>query len=478
MRVVITGASGFVGAQLIRALDSGPHELVAVSRSRIEGLPASATWTAADLFSAQSTADALDQADVAIYLVHSMMPSTRLFQGDFHDTDLLLADNFARACVEQRVGRIIYLGGLVPAGHVSRHLESRLEVGEVLRSTGIPVTEIRAGMIVGPGGSSFEILRTLVDRLPLMILPEWTQRSTQAIFIDDVVRVLAAAVDDPRFEGQTLDAVNGQSLTYEALLRDMAKTLGHKRRMLRVPIRSTEFSKRWVTLFGGASYELVSPLIDSLLCDLPASEPTALVAESIQHFTFESMAVEALARARTRALAQAHTQNQSQNQNQHQTGLAVPPRTKRHANSTNSVRSVQRLPSLPDRDCRWIAAEYIHWLPILFRTLIRVHRDPATGIVRFELALLRTPLLELRYVDGPADADRRKLHIIGGLLSRTSDTGWLEFRQVQRRRYTLAAIHEFVPSLPWLLYRLTQAPLHRWVMKRFGEHLAASARLC
>ncbi len=453
MKVVIAGASGFVGAQLIRALDSGSHEIVAVSRSRIEGLPASATWKAADLFSAQSTADALEHAEVAIYLVHSMMPSTRLFQGDFHDTDLLLADNFARGCVEQGVRRIIYLGGLVPAGHVSRHLASRLEVGDVLRSSGLPVTEIRAGMIVGPGGSSFEILKTLVARLPVMILPEWTQRNTQAIFIDDIVRVIAAAVDDPRFEGQTLDAVNGESLTYETLLRQMAEVLGLRRVMLPVPICSTKFSKRWVTLFGGASYELVSPLIDSLLCDLPASEPTALVRESIRHVTFNSMAVEALARS----------------------GPPVSARIKRRANSMNSVRSIQRLPSLADRDCRWIATEYMTWLPILFRTWIRVHSDLATGIVRFEFAPLGAPLLELQYVDAKASDDRRKFHIIGGLLSRTSDTGWLEFRQVEQRRYTLAAIHEFVPSLPWFIYRLTQAPLHRWVMRRFGEHLSRVA---
>jgi uncharacterized protein YbjT (DUF2867 family) len=450
MKVVIAGASGFVGAQLVRELAGGPHEVVALSRGPIAGLPAGITWRATDLFSARSTAEALAGADVALYLVHSMMPSTRLFQGDFHDTDLLLADNFARACVAQKVGRVVYLGGLVPEGHVSRHLASRLEVGDVLRGTGLPVTELRAGMIVGPGGSSFELLKTLVERLPVMVLPEWTQRRTQAIFIDDIVRLLVAAIDDPAFAGQTLDAVNGESLTYESLLRQMAEILGLRRRMLPVPIRSTEFSKRWVTLFGGESYELVSPLVDSLLCDLPASAPGPLVAASVRHPSFRSMAVEALTRGAPER----------------------GPRVARRSSGANTVRSIQRLPSLPARDCRWIAGEYMTFLPRLFGSLIRVQTDAATGLVAFRFALLSAPLLELRYIDAAGADDRRKFHIVGGILSRTTDTGWLEFRQVQHRRYTLAAIHEFVPSLPWFVYRMTQAPVHGWVMARFGRHLA------
>jgi uncharacterized protein YbjT (DUF2867 family) len=453
MKIVISGASGFVGAQLIRALDGGPHHIIALSRSPVRGLPANALWRETDLFSAQSTEEALRDADVAFYLVHSMMPSTRLFQGDFHDTDLLLADNFARACSENGVKRIIYLGGLVPTGHVSRHLESRHEVGDVLRSTGIPVTELRAGMIVGPGGSSFEILKSLVERLPVMILPEWTQRRTQAIFLDDIIRVLAASIDDDRFSGRIIDVVNGESLTYETLLRQMAETLRLRRRMLPVPIRSTEFSKRWVTLFGGASYELVSPLIDSLLCDLPASEPDPLIRDLVLHSSFRSMARETLLRPRMPSL----------------------PRSPKKRRNDNSVRSIQRLPATANRDCHWISTEYMNFLPALFRTWIRVESDPSTGAVRFRFAPFSTPLLELQYVETRAKEHRRKFHIVGGLLTRTTTTGWLEFRQVQERRYTLACIHEFMPSLPWFVYRLTQAPLHRWVMYRFGKHLARVA---
>ena len=230
--------------------------------------------------------------------------------------------------------------------------------------------------------------------------------------------------------------------------------LGLGRRMVPVSIRSTAFSKPSVTLFGGASYELVSPLIDSLLCDLPATQPAPLVEPHIRYRAFKAMAAETLKNARA----------------------AAPPRVKRRApGAANTVRSIQRLPSLRGRDCRWISTEYMTWLPVLFRTLIRVHSDAGTGRVQFVFAPLRLPLLVLQYVDDKAMADRRKFHIVGGVLSRTTDTGWLEFRQVQHRQYTLAAIHEFVPSLQWLLYLVTQAPLHAWVMARFGRHLAEGA---
>jgi uncharacterized protein YbjT (DUF2867 family) len=454
IKVAVAGASGFVGRHLVESLSREGAEVIALSRSAPGRLPAGARWQRTDLFSAQSTSEALEGVDVAVYLIHSMMPSSTLFQGSFHDTDLLLADNFARAARARGVRRIIYLGGLVPEGHISRHLESRREVEDVLKETGIPVTVFRAGMVVGPGGSSFGILEGLVRRLPVMILPAWTQRRTQAIFIDDVVGVLCASVRDHAFSGKTLDLVNGESLHYETLLRRMADVLGVRRLMIPVPIESTGFSKLWVSLFGSTSLSLVSPLIDSLLCDLPASGPDPLIAPHIRFRTFKSMALEALHRR--------------------------PRKPARH----RTVRSIQRLPHLPARDCRWIAMEYMRWLPGAFVRLIDVRVDEETGRVEFRIRGIPASLLVLQLISGQLTSgksdpgefgeDRMKFHIVGGVLSRTGDTGWLEFRQVQGRRYTLAAIHEFVPRLPWFIYLLTQAPLHAWTMKRFGEHLNAT----
>ncbi len=449
-RVAVAGASGFVGTHLLPALSQHCH-VIALGRS-----PRPATenieWRACDLFSASSTRQALEGVEIAIYLVHSMMPSSRLFQGSFHDTDLLLADNFARACLTHGVKQIIYLGGLVPdAGYISPHLQSRQEVEEVFQATGIPVTCLRAGMVVGPGGSSFEILHALVQHLPWMILPQWTKSLGQAIFIDDVVTVLSAAVQSRAFIGQTLNVVNGEALTYEDLLRKTAQVLHKRRLMIPVPIASTGFSKRWVQLFTGASYELISPLIDSLQCDLPQPQPVEPIQSLIKFRRFEDMLRATIQRAKPSG---AHSTRSS--------ALSL----------QRSVRSIQRLPALPDRDARFISNAYMEWLPRFFRAIIRVRQMAGSPRVTFSLAGIPSPLLVLELIDEASDSARDKFHIVGGILSRTTTTGWLEFRQVSERRHTLAAIHGFEPALPWYIYRLSQAPVHAVVMYFFGRYLA------
>jgi uncharacterized protein YbjT (DUF2867 family) len=457
MKVVVAGASGFVGEHLVRELAAQGASVVGLSRTQRQAQTPGVSWREVDLYSAKSTALGVEGAEVAIYLVHSMKPSTTLFQGDFHDTDLLLADNFARACQKHGVQRIIYLGGLVPKGHISLHLESRREVEDVLASTGVPLTVFRAGMIVGPGGSSFEILRSLVKRLPLMVLPSWTRRRTQAVFIDDVLRVLTASVWDSTFANQTLDLVNGETLRYADLIDQMGEVLGVRRLGIPFPIESTGFSKLWVSLVSGTDYQLVSPLIDSLLCDLPSPGPDPKVARLIRYPNFRSMAHEALRRAQT---AEAGKRSKS-------------PKAKRR---WRTVRSIQRLTRLESKDCHWISTEYMRWLPGAFYSWIEVDVDRESGRIQFRFKGIDTPLLKLQYIHGDFDEDRMKFHIVGGLLSATEDTGWLEFRQVKHRHYTLAAIHEFVPSLPWPVYLMTQALLHSWTMSRFRAHLERVGR--
>lgn len=447
LRVTIAGASGFVGANLLQKI---PAHWEARGLSRGKGGGGKIEWRAADLFSLRSSAEALKDTDVAIYLVHSMLPSTRLFQGNFADTDLLIADNFASACVKNGVKQIIYLGGLVPARDISKHLASRQEVEEIFKATSIPCTTLRAGMVAGNGGSSFEILRSLVTNLPAMILPQWTQVGTQVVYVDDLVRVLVASVMNEDFFNKTVDVVNGERLNYEALIRTTCRALGKKRFLLRVPIRSTAFSKLWVSFFGNADHELVSPLIDSLLCELPQAPPIDLIAPFIQYRTFAAMLETIL-----------------------QAPLKIRAKTKARPSLENSVRSIQRLPSLPDRNCDEIAKAYETWLSRAFWGLVKVETKENEGLVAFRIRGMPWPLLVLkRALNAAAEVQRAKFNIVGGILAKRSGGGWLEFRQTANKKFTLASINEFVPTLPWYIYRFTQAILHKKVMTSFAKSLA------
>jgi uncharacterized protein YbjT (DUF2867 family) len=446
MLVGVAGASGFVGRNLLEAL-SADVRVRGLSRSERVST-AGVEWVSADLFSYQSTRAALEGVDVAVYLVHSMLPSTRLFQGSFQDTDLLLADNFARACADAGVKRIIYLGGLIPEGEMSTHLESRREVEDVFAASGIPTTVLRAGMVVGQGGSSFEILRNLVLNLPAMILPRWTGNPTQTVYIDDLTRILNACIESDRFVGRTIDVVNGEEITYAELIRRTSEHFERTTFSISVPVNSLGLSKLWVTIFGESDYNLVSPLVDSLRCELPAPEVPDEISEFIEFPTYEGMLAEI--------------------------PKAKPERTrKRRSTTDNTVRSIQRLAENPLGE-EEIGEEYFNWLPRKLNGALRAERDG--DLVRFLVVGLKAPLLVLQLIKGPHNLARVKFHIVGGLLTRTTDTGWLEFRSVAGGKYVLASINEYMPSLPWFVYKFTQAPVHAWVMDQFSRHLASIAR--
>ena len=426
-------------------------QINALSRGPAKPTVENVSWRQVDLFSLQSSTHALENTDVAIYLVHSMLPSTRLFQGSFADADLLIADNFARACVNNNVRQIIYLGGLMPTKNVSKHLASRQEVEEVFKASGIPFTIFRSGMVAGKGGSSFEILRNLVTNLPGMILPKWTQTNTQVIYIEDLVRVLCTAVMNKDFFNKTIDAVNGEILNYETLIRTTGCVLGKKIILFRVPINSTKFSKLWVSIFGETNYELASPLIDSMLCELPQGPPSKLISPLILNLSFSGM-LEKI--------------------------LKIPGEQKKEVKTKiihpNTVRSIQRLPSVPSMNCDEIAREFENWMPNTFWGLIKVHADE--GFVKVSLRGVSRPLLILKPILSKPDQRRTKYHIVGGLLSKRSDCGWLEFRQIADKKFTLVSINEFVPTLPWYVYRFTQAVLHKWTMTSFAQHLERSLK--
>ena len=277
--MVIAGASGFVGRRLIEAL-APTCDAIALTRDA-SGRPQTpgVAWRSCDLFSLRDAERALEGGDVGVYLVHSMMPSARLSQGSFDDMDLVCADNFARAAATRGLGHIVYLGGLVPASDgepLSRHLESRLEVERTLAARDVPVTTLRAGLVVGAGGSSFQMMVRLVQRLPLMIAPRWTRSKSQAIGLGDVVTLLRFAVEHPELSGRAYDVGCSDVVTYADLLRLTGDVLGKHTRILTVPMATPKLSLLWISLVAGAPRELVRPLVESLRHDMIARDGLTL----------------------------------------------------------------------------------------------------------------------------------------------------------------------------------------------------------
>lgn len=468
-RVVVAGATGFVGRALIKALT--PHyEVVGLTRSawRAEQRYADLgiRWVSCDLFSLHDAERALEGARFAVYLVHSMAPSARLTQANFADLDLLIADNFARAAAKAGIEQILYLGGIIPPDvQLSKHLESRLEVEWALASRGVPLTALRAGLVIGAGGSSFEILYNLVDRLPVLALPSWTRTPMTPVGLDDVVRAFVAAIGNAETYGMAGDLGARDELTYETLIRTTARLMGRRRRFVRVPVLSPGLSRYWVTLITGAAPELVGPLVKSLKCPMRATRFELQDLLGLKPAPVEEVLCSALKK-------EGELQSQPVPVIERPASLQAAPRKRR-----KDVRSVQRLPMPPSRDARWVAERYLRWLPNAMGPFIRVQVQ-GEECAEFRLLALPWPLLVLnRSADRSLDG-RELFYITGGLLADLSRSlrGRLEFRDALDGRAVIAAIHEFTPALPWWLYRWTQAVVHGWVMAAFGRYLARQGR--
>lgn len=459
--VVIAGATGFVGSSLRRAL-AEDYRLIGLTRSsaQLEAHRDSAEikWQRCDLFSLLELEAALVGVDYALYLVHSMLPSARLLQGDFADLDLIMADNFARAAQRAHVKQIVYLGGLIPTRYnLSKHLASRLEVEEALGSGKTPLTSLRASLIVGPGGSSLRIVVNLVRRLPVMLLPQWTRTQTQPIAIQDVVRAFQGCLGKEAFFGRNLDIGGPDVMTYRQMLEHTARALGRKRFFFNVPFFSAGLSKLWVTLLGGASRYLVGPLVDSLKHPMVAHANPLLEQLIPGAVTFQTALRNSLdARGRLRANPRD----------------ALRPGDDSAIRRARTVRSVQRLPLPPGHTAHSLAQEYYRWLPRLVRPFLKSESTP-DGKLRLSFLRRRWLLIEFTYADYRSSENRQLFYITGGWLARARDNpkGRIEFREMLDRRCMLVAIHDFTPRLPWALYRHTQAIFHLWVMRRFGRYL-------
>jgi uncharacterized protein YbjT (DUF2867 family) len=264
MRILVTGANGYVGGRLVPQLLARGHAVRCMVRdpARVQGR----AWAAGvdivtgDVLVPASLAPALANIDVAYYLVHSLGGGR-----DFHDRDVRAAKAFGDAAAAAGVARIIYLGGLGEAtATLSEHLRSRQETGVALRSGGVPVTEFRAAVIVGSGSVSFEMIRYLTERVPVMICPSWVYTRIQPIAIGDVIQYLVAAVDTPASTGQIVDIGGSDVMTYGEMMTGYASLRHLRRWLVPVPFLTPRLSSYWVHLVTPIPADIARPLIEGL----------------------------------------------------------------------------------------------------------------------------------------------------------------------------------------------------------------------
>jgi uncharacterized protein YbjT (DUF2867 family) len=274
-RVLLTGATGYVGGRLLRKLEESGRPVRCMVRrpEALSGRTAEQTEIIyGDVLEPESLQEALAGVTAAYYLVHSMAAS-----GPFSGADRRGAENFAAAASESGVSRIVYLGGLGAEDDLSSHLESRHEVGRILRESGVPTIEFRASIIIGSGSVSFEIVRSLVDRSPILLIPRWVVSHTQPIAIEDVLAYLLTALDlDLELRESRLFEIGGPDrVTYADLLREYARQVGLRRAVFRVPFATPRISGLWLSVVTPVYANIGRELIESLRSDTLVDDESA-----------------------------------------------------------------------------------------------------------------------------------------------------------------------------------------------------------
>lgn len=272
MKILLTGANGYIGTRLLPRLVEEGHEIYALVRSRYrieipEKFQSQLHLIEADLLNPSSLLKIPTDIDAAYYLVHSMSYSQK-----FSELEALSAKNFVNRLENTQAKQIIYLSGLSNEAHLSRHLTSRKKVGEILKMGKVPVTILMAGIIIGSGSASFEIIRDLVEKLPVMIVPKWLDHLTQPIAVRDVLTYLTLVLGNPACLNQSFEIGGPDVMSYKKLLLHFAQIRGLKRKIFTVPVLTPRLSSYWLFFVTSTSFSLARFLVESLMNNVVCKE--------------------------------------------------------------------------------------------------------------------------------------------------------------------------------------------------------------
>ncbi|MBB6107720.1 Uncharacterized conserved protein YbjT, contains NAD(P)-binding and DUF2867 domains [Mucilaginibacter lappiensis] len=269
MKILLTGATGYIGRRLLQVLLEKGHEVICVVRDKHrldikKYKPEQVTLVEADLMKPKTLADLPKDISVAYYLVHSMSMSG----GDFSREEKISAENFVAYIDTTQAEQVIFLGGITNEQRLSKHLASRKVVEDELRKSVVPLTALRAGIIVGSGSSSFEIIRDLVEKLPVMIAPKWLKTKCQPIAILNVIQFLTGVLHKKNTYSKHFDIYGPETLTYKQMLMEFAQVRKLKRRIWTIPVMSPKLSSYWLYFVTSTSYPLAKNLVESMKVDV------------------------------------------------------------------------------------------------------------------------------------------------------------------------------------------------------------------
>jgi uncharacterized protein YbjT (DUF2867 family)/uncharacterized protein YndB with AHSA1/START domain len=477
---LVTGVTGYVGGRLVPWLLERGYRIRALTRDRDRlqgrGWISEVEVVEADVLKPETLSQAMENVDVAYYLIHSMSGTKN--EG-FHERDMRAARNFGKSADEHGLDRIIYLGGLGnPDDDLSQHLRSRQKTGDCLRESGVPVTEFRAAIVVGSGSKSFEMMRYLADRLPVMICPQWVYSKVQPIAIRNVLQYLVKTLEKPETKDEIIQIGGKSVITYAEMMQTYARINNLTRFLIPVPVLSPRLSSHWVHWVTPVPASLAQPLIDGLKNDVVVYDESAKdFFPDIELFTYEKAVRLALDKITDHREVETTWSDALLSSKGDEKPVEL--ETKEGLNIERRIRHVDDPPEMVFRAFTSLGGEK-GWLTYEWAWKLRGILDRMVGGVGFRRG--RRDPGQLRVGDAldfwrvEAIRENRLLRLRAEM--KVPGRAWLEFQSIPDEQGGTKLIQTayFAPKgLPGLLYWYVLYPLHGFIFSSMIDHVVKEA---